>query len=156
MKFILNEPNIEGTLIEQYINLAVGEKAPEVYKPRMGHGVTNSEKYNNKHLDFMFNYAKELLVNLGYESAYTGQPSKTVPKFIAEFNQEGLRKSLFIAKESQDITSIFINYPALLLRKKSMLYPEGRTSYRFKKCLRKKVTVVGKQEEGENQKEVQK
>ena len=37
-----------------------------------------------------------------------------------------------------------INYPALLLRKKSQLYPDGRTSYRFKRELRKKVTVVGK------------
>jgi len=36
------------------------------------------------------------------------------------------------------------NYPALLLRKKSTLYPEGRTSYRFKRELRKKVTIIGK------------
>lgn len=36
-----------------------------------------------------------------------------------------------------------INYAALLLRKKSQLYPEGRTSYRFKKELRKEVTVIG-------------
>jgi len=36
-----------------------------------------------------------------------------------------------------------INYPALLLRKKSALYPEGRTSYRFKHALRRQVTVAG-------------
>ena len=36
-----------------------------------------------------------------------------------------------------------INYPALLLRKKSQLYPDGRTSYRFKKELRREVTVFG-------------
>ena len=36
-----------------------------------------------------------------------------------------------------------INYPALLLRKKSELYPEGRTSYRFKRMLRNKVQIVG-------------
>jgi hypothetical protein len=34
MRFILNEPNIEGTVIEKYIDLTVKEKAPEVYKPR--------------------------------------------------------------------------------------------------------------------------
>jgi len=45
---------------------------------------------------------------------------------------------------SEDITSIFINYPALLLRKKSVQYPEGRTSYRFKRALRKKVTIIDK------------
>ena len=48
------------------------------------------------------------------------------------------------------MTSIFINYPALLLRKKSMLYPEGRTSYRFKRALRKKVTVVDKSNNNNN------
>jgi hypothetical protein len=54
-------------------------------------------------------------------------------KFIDDYNQESLKKSVFNAIESDEITSIFINYPALLLRKKSMLYPEGRTSYRFKR-----------------------
>lgn len=34
--------------------------------------------------------------------------------------------------------------PALLLRKKSKIYPEGRTSYRFKKELRNKITIIGK------------
>ena len=42
------------------------------------------------------------------------------------------------------------NYPALLLRKKSTLYPEGRTSYRFKRELRKKVTIIGKTMFGPN------
>ena len=50
---------------------------------------------------------------------------------------------MFILFEADEITSIMINYPALLLRKKSNLYPEGRTSYRFKKELRREVTVHG-------------
>jgi len=54
------------------------------------------------------------------------------------------KKSVYAAKESEDITSIFINYPALLLRKKSSQYPDGRTSYRFKRALRKKVTIIDK------------
>ncbi len=45
--------------------------------------------------------------------------------------------------ESDEVTSIMMNYPALLLRKKNVLYPEGRTSYRFKHALRKQVTVNG-------------
>ena len=44
--------------------------------------------------------------------------------------------------EADEITSIFINYPPLLLRKKSALYPGGRTTYRFKRALRKKVTII--------------
>lgn len=45
--------------------------------------------------------------------------------------------------ESDEVISIMANYPALLLRKKSALYPEGRTSYRFKHALRRQVTVNG-------------
>lgn len=37
-----------------------------------------------------------------------------------------------------------VNYPQLLLRKKTPAYPEGRTSYRFKQALRRKVTIIGK------------
>jgi hypothetical protein len=44
----------------------------------------------------------------------------------------------------EEITSIMCNYPALLLRKKSDMHPAGRTSYRFKKELRKQVMIIGK------------
>lgn len=64
--------------------------------------------------------------------------------FIDRFNEEALKKSIFNANESDEVTSIFINYPALLLRKKTEKYPEGRTSYRFKRLLRKKVTIIDK------------
>ena len=47
-----------------------------------------------------------------------------------------------------------INYPALLLRKKSALYPEGRTSYRFKNALRRQVTVHGTSMFGPKKKKV--
>jgi hypothetical protein len=46
LKFILNEPNLEGTLIEKYIDLTVKEKAPEIYKPRQGQANSNLEKFN--------------------------------------------------------------------------------------------------------------
>ena len=93
----------------------------------------------------MFNYAKELLINLGYSDIFNGHPyNPVISKWIEDFNIQNLHKSLFQANESEDIVSIFINYPPLLLRKKSMLYPEGRTSYRFKRALRKKVTIVDK------------
>jgi len=34
MKFVLCNPDLEGTIIEKYIDLTVKEKAPEIYKPR--------------------------------------------------------------------------------------------------------------------------
>ena len=47
-KFILNTSHIEGTVIERYIDLAVKEKAPEIYKPREGRVNTNMDKYNRE------------------------------------------------------------------------------------------------------------
>jgi hypothetical protein len=65
-------------------------------------------------------------------------------KFIDAFNEESLKRAIHNAEESDEVTSIFINYPALLLRKKTDKYPNGRTSYRFKRELRKKVTIIDK------------
>ena len=73
-----------------------------------------------------------------------GRQSVDLKGFIDTFNEESLKKAQFNAGESDEVTSIFINYPALLLRKKSEKYPEGRTSYRFKRYLRKKVTIIDK------------
>ncbi|CDW83009.1 fbox domain containing protein [Stylonychia lemnae] len=143
-KFILNTSHIEGTVIEKYIDLAVKEKAPEIYKPREGRVNTNMDKFNREQLDFMYNYAKEQLQYFGYDDTYTLNKLGLNSKFIDDFNNQNLEKSIFIQQEADEITSIFINYPALLLRKKSMLYPEGRTSYRFKRALRKKVTILDK------------
>ena len=63
---------------------------------------------------------------------------------MVQHNDRALKQSIFNLYEAEDVTSIMINYPALLLRKKSELYPEGRTSYRFKRMLRNKVVIVGK------------
>lgn len=41
-----------------------------------------------------------------------------------------------------------------MLRKKSEFYPEGRTSHKFKNFLRKKVTIVDKNQQPVNSKEV--
>ena len=52
--------------------------------------------------------------------------------FIPKFNKDSLKKSMHNLNEADEVTSIYVNYPALLLRKKSELYPDGRTSQRFK------------------------
>jgi len=65
-------------------------------------------------------------------------------EFIQNFNHETLKQSIKLQNEAEEITSIYINYPALLLRKKSELYPEGRTSHKFKNFLRRRVTIVDK------------
>ena len=53
--------------------------------------------------------------------------------WIKKYNAESLEESIYILYESDEVTAIMNNYPQLLLRKKNALYPEGRTSYRFKK-----------------------
>ena len=66
VKFILNTRTLEGTRIERYIDLACEETAPEVYKPRKGKVNANMAKFKPMHLDFMFNYAQELIEQFGY------------------------------------------------------------------------------------------
>ena len=63
---------------------------------------------------------------------------------MLQFNALALNKSIRSLNSDDEVTSIMVNYPALLLRKKSVLYPDGRTSYRFKRELRKQVTIIGK------------
>lgn len=98
----------------------------------------------------MLNYAPDLLRNLGYANLFNPQANEQQLKisslipWIEQFNERSRKLSIYNLHEAENITSIVCNYPALLLRKKSEAYPEGRTSYRFKRELRKKVTVVGK------------
>jgi len=66
MRFILNE-DIVGTNIELYIDLAVKDSAPEIYKPREGKAHTNLEKFPIEHLEWMFDHAKEMLIGFGYD-----------------------------------------------------------------------------------------
>ena len=109
----------------------------------------------------MLEYAKDLITNFGYAHLFETMKQKNgevVHKstdcitqaseagdtsWIKDFNAKSLEESIKILYESDEVTSILINYPALLLRKKNQLYPEGRTSYRFKKELRRQVTVIG-------------
>lgn len=68
--FILNTPSLEGTLIERYVDLAVMEKAPEIYKPREGRVNSNLDKFNKEQLNYIYTNAKELLDMMGYEDTY--------------------------------------------------------------------------------------
>ena len=69
-KFILNVNTLEGTRIERYIDLACQEKAPEVYKPRKGKVNNNVAKFKPEHLEYMYNYARDLIDRFGYTSLF--------------------------------------------------------------------------------------
>ena len=55
-----------------------------------------------------------------------------------------MRNAIYNENEAKEVTSIYINYAPLLLRKTCDEFPEGRTSYRFKNYLRSKVTIIDK------------
>jgi len=82
-------------------------------------------------LQFVKNYAEDFIIKFNYLDVFESGPVEP-SNFIEEFNRTNLKHSLRIQNEDDEITSIYINYPALLLRKKSELYPSGRTSHRFK------------------------
>ena len=60
---------------------------------------------------------------------------------------------MHLASQEQ-IYSIYVNYPALLIRQKSKLFAEGRTTARFKDELRRKVTIVDKNHNRIDQNEI--
>lgn len=84
MRFILNEPaSLEGTIIERYVDLAVKEKAPEIYKPRQGQVNSNADKFPRELVEHMFSHAREQLLNFGYGPSF--MPGGDVPKDCATF-----------------------------------------------------------------------
>lgn len=154
MKFILNVDSLENTLLKGYIELACAEQAPQIYKPRKGVVNGNKDKFQEGELFFMNTIAGPLLKLLGYGHLFnlTGEQTAeqsaaqlmVLPDWIKKHNEEALVKSMKAQNENVNVTSMLINHPKLLLRRKQEDWPEGRTSYRFKNALRKKVTIIGK------------
>ena len=111
----------------------------------------NVDKFNKTHLDFINGYAYELLMKFGYYDFFIQNGADpiendlNIPKtWVQEFNTKNHRTSIDLQNNAEEVTSIYINYPALLLRKKSDMYPDGRTSHKFKNFMRKKVTIIDK------------
>jgi hypothetical protein len=46
LKFILNQDDLSGTKVEQYLQMAVKETSPQIYKPRSGKVNGNMDKFN--------------------------------------------------------------------------------------------------------------
>ena len=73
-------------------------------------------------MNFIKSYASDLLKQFSYNQ-YMLPELKDLPEsdlaWIEKFNATSLIASKFNQNENENITSIMINYPALLLRKKS-------------------------------------
>jgi len=126
LKFVLNVESLAGTRIEKYIALGTSIESPQVYKPRKGFIGKNSEKFNEQFLVLTRQVLAELLKNFDYErlivSGLTELPTPNL-EWIEKRNAEQLQKSIYDLYENENITSIMINFPELLLRKKSTLFP---------------------------------
>ena len=96
-------------------------------------------------MKFVHGNAKELIDKFNYSSVFmTHKESDDYSSpFIQEWNKAALKKSMQLQAQ-EEIYSIYVNYPALLLRQKSRTNPLGRTSIRFKEALRRKVTIIDK------------
>jgi hypothetical protein len=111
----------------------------------------NLDKFNLEQVDFVYQYAADLIHKFRYQDVFSKagiamdaqmvEPNKL---FMDHFNTRNHMESIKNLEQDEEITSIYINYPALLLRKKTEMYPNGRTSHRFKNQLRRRVTIIDK------------
>jgi len=89
IEYIMNLDSLSGTKIEQYINLAVSETSPQIYKPRQGKVNGNMNKFNEEQLGYIYNYAQELIDKLDYTHIFTnGQRSPLQDSFMLEYNEK--------------------------------------------------------------------
>ena len=61
LEFILNVDDLKGTKIESYLQIAVSETSPQIYKPRQGKVNGSVDKFNQAQVDFIAEYSTELL-----------------------------------------------------------------------------------------------
>jgi len=117
------------------------------------------DKFNEGQLQFMYEYATDLIDKFGYTDLFIKNTNKLnfgIGNYIEDANERNLKFSMHVQFDADEVTSILANYPALLIRKKTEIYPDGRTSYRFKRFLRKKVTILAKSDstfDAQNKKE---
>ena len=84
LEFILNVESIEGTKVHQYLQMAVAEASPQIYKPRQGKVNGNQDKFNKVQVEFISEYATQLLSRFKYPMTSDVQLE---PEFIGKFNE---------------------------------------------------------------------
>lgn len=151
-QFVLHQNNIKDTNIEKLIDLTVAEEAPQIYKPRVGKRNANIDKYTAHMRNFMWQKCKGMITKLGYAEWFTDKEQEDPERFIRETNEEQLKKALYVLNEAEHVNSMFINYAGVLIRKKSVQYPKGRSSEKWM-ILRNKCTILDKGGKKEEKKE---
>lgn len=84
----------------------------------------------------MFDYY-DLFIEKGAAKIEDLSETKWDSNFIKNFNDKSLKRSIFLQNDCEDVTSIYINYPALLLRKKIRNVPKWTDIAQIQKCTKK-------------------
>ena len=133
-------PTIEGTIVNEYLKIAVNEASPQVYKPRQGKVSANFDKFDQTHKDFIVEYAHKHLRMFDYYDLFLKHGANPVAAiaedsdiddFMVKFNKKETERSLQMAKAADKFDSIFVNYSALLIRLISEKFPQGKRFIRF-------------------------
>lgn len=117
MKYIMCVPGIKDTRIEQHIELACKQAAPQTYKPRKGKINGSKDKYGKKQLERLFGDSKDLIQKFGYEK-YFKADDVAVEKnnWIKEHNAEVLKQSIYNLEEAKDTICLMMNTSSQLIR----------------------------------------
>lgn len=151
MRFVFGTKDIEGTLLESYINIAVAEGAKKTYKPRVGKANANMDKYSQELLDNVAKCCPEQLKCLGYYHLLR-QPDSD--KFIVDgrcdwitkYNKKQLEFSLKKQKGPQQ-PFVMINNRNMEIRAPEfnpLEFPNGRGFQRFARYMMPRATKIGK------------
>jgi hypothetical protein len=91
----LNVEDIGGTKIEEYLNIAVSEASPQIYKPREGLVNGNMNKFSYEQLQFVFEYAFDMIKKFNYYDLFINAGIKDTEgthneftNFMQEFNKK--------------------------------------------------------------------
>ena len=105
LEFILNVDDLKGTAVEHYLNLAISETSPQIYKPRLGKAHANFDKFGKMQLDFITEQSYKFLKMFNYYDLFLEKGSSKIedlsgtewdPHFISNFNKASLKKSIHL------------------------------------------------------------
>ena len=119
MKYIMCVPGIKDTRMEQHIELACKQAAPQTYKPRKGKINGSKDKYGKKQLERLFGDSKDLIQKFGYEKYFKADDAAVEKNnWIKEHNAEVLKQSIYNLEEARDMICLMMNTPSQLIRAK--------------------------------------
>jgi hypothetical protein len=118
LKFVFMTPSLESTRLEGYLDLALKQEPPQIYKPRKGLVNANYELFSEDDKKVIAIEGGKLLKNFGYYHLVMPCAEEPgVPKWIHAHNEKVLKKCL--SGDFAGDEPILCNQPKILLRRKT-------------------------------------